>query len=735
MLAFLLITILLGRHLSNITVRNSVRDLLSGNQDTYNQYEAFLTDFGGNATGVLELEQLDDPSALAQWLPDLMGLLEEKIAWNNLVLLADEPEANRMLSPAKVEAYLQGNPTLKQLRIALTPQNSNRFESQAARISIECATVTCENQYFQKLVEQVQAIISQDNRWAGQLTFYGSVVFNEILKATFTKEMGRLFLLAFCALSLFSLIFLARLSGVVLTLIALMVGLIWSFSLMGLLNIPISAAMQLFPFFILVVGTCYIIHFLTIFYQYWSGGDLSKTEAIIAAFRSCSRAILGAALTTFLGLLSFCLIEVNIIAQLGLISALGTLCMTAISVLLVPALLAILPLKMASPRSWQRGLLQWQERMTNRLIAGAHWSIQHKNLVLIGTIVLLGCALTQLPNLRFVYNPLDWLPRTSEIGQISQEKIDQGKWYYVIELILDSQQAQGLFDSGFQQDYQELINWMGKRQEALGIVDWYSLGDVLPDSISLQELANQSNLGQTPAVQAFTDPDFRKTKLQIGIPWGDHRDIIKQVKHLTESIGEQTDLSFHFTGKPIILGAMASNLIRSLNSGYLFAFVTVFLVLFLLLRQWKLNLLTFAPNLLPIALILGLLGLLNVPLDVLILLTSTILLSISVDDTLHLFLHMKDQLEKQENQDAKLLFSYSHQHVGFSILATSTLIAISFGLFSFSSFPIMRWVGIIIAVGAVLAFFADLFLVPALYSWWIKKPGINGDSDSFYFRA
>ena len=102
------------------------------------------------------------------------------------------------------------------------------------------------------------------------------------------------------------------------------------------------------------------------------------------------------------------------------------------------------------------------------------------------------------------------------------------------------------------------------------------------------------------------------------------------------------------------------------------AFLMVILVMFILLKNWTLNLLCIFPNLLPIVFILGLLGFLRVPLEVLLLLTNTIILSISVDDTLHLFLHMKSHLEENNYRSkATDLFKFTHKHVGFSIVATT----------------------------------------------------------------
>lgn len=715
-LLFLVITGLLGINLTNISIRNSVRDLLSGNQDTYQNYENFLTDFGGNTTLVVELEDFEQAEELAAYAKAISKRVTDAAALNNMVAVVQTNGRETIASINQLDQIFIQYPVLTGVKLSITPQNSNHFEPSETKIAVACADIKCENAYLKELVELVTSITDEYQQGGGQVNVFGSALFNEVLKKSFTREMLKFFVLAFLIVSLFSFIFLSSISGALISMAALIFGIVWSFSFLGVLNIPVSGALQLFPFFVLVVGTCYIIHLLTIFYQKWSVPGVEKEAAIIAAYQTCIKAIIGAALTTILGLLSFCLIEVKVIAQLGLISAIGTFCMTLVAVVFVPAFLGLLPMRKMQNSHVSNFLNRLQASTTRVVVKWAALAIKNYKAVLLTTLAIVLFSIANFQYLKFVYSPRDWLPKNLKATELSRKKIEAGEWNYAIELVLNSETPKGILLDKFRADFEKVRAGFSDSQADLEIVEFHTLLDVLPLNATFDKGLDTLPAIQSDFFQAFADEALQQTKFQILIPWSDHNAIIKRVNRIETFVSELTDYPFYITGKPIILGVMASNLINSLNYGYLFAFVTVFLVMFILLRNWKLNFLCLFPNLIPIIIILGILGFFGVPLDVLLLLTSTIILSISVDDTLHLFLHMQEYMAKgKDQQDATALFTFTHEHVGFSIVATTCLIALSFGLFAFSNFSIIKSVGLVIALGAVLALLADVILVPALY--------------------
>jgi len=124
------------------------------------------------------------------------------------------------------------------------------------------------------------------------------------------------------------------------------------------------------------------------------------------------------------------------------------------------------------------------------------------------------------------------------------------------------------------------------------------------------------------------------------------------------------------------------------------------------------------PNLLPILVTLGFMGLLEIPLNTATVTVAGIALGLVVDDTIHL-LHA---WVEARNAGATIVAATERMlhHVGRPVLVTSVAVGAGFGVFAFSPFRPTLFFGLLIAVTAVTALLCDLGLLPALL---LRLPG------------
>ena len=102
--------------------------------------------------------------------------------------------------------------------------------------------------------------------------------------------------------------------------------------------------------------------------------------------------------------------------------------------------------------------------------------------------------------------------------------------------------------------------------------------------------------------------------------------------------------------------------------------------------------------------------------DVFLMISGSIVLSIVVDDSLHLLVHLKESINNNKLINSKKLFSHCFEIVGFGMFNTTIVIILGFLTFTFSSFPIHRHFGLIISLGTLLGLLSNLILFPALYA-------------------
>ena len=135
-----------------------------------------------------------------------------------------------------------------------------------------------------------------------------------------------------------------RVTGVVLPLLTVVLSLVTTLGAMALLGIHLSLTTEILPPFLLTIGVCYSVHVLVIFFQQLDRG-CRREEAIPWALGHSGLAVLMTGLTTAGGLASFVWAEVKPVGELGIVGPLGVMISMVYSLVLLPALLAVVPLR------------------------------------------------------------------------------------------------------------------------------------------------------------------------------------------------------------------------------------------------------------------------------------------------------------------------------------------------------------------------------------------------------
>ena len=118
------------------------------------------------------------------------------------------------------------------------------------------------------------------------------------------------------------------------------------------------------------------------------------------------------------------------------------------------------------------------------------------------------------------------------------------------------------------------------------------------------------------------------------------------------------------------------------------------------------------PNLLPVAVTLGVMGWFDMPLDVSTIMIGAIVIGISVDDTIH-FMH-KFQRYFDESGDAHVAIQSTLKTTGAALLFTTLVLTGGFAIISMGTLVNIRNFGLLTALATSTAFLADLLVAPAL---------------------
>jgi hypothetical protein len=174
------------------------------------------------------------------------------------------------------------------------------------------------------------------------------------------------------------------------------------------------------------------------------------------------------------------------------------------------------------------------------------------------------------------------------------------------------------------------------------------------------------------------------------------------------------------TGPVYVVNRLVKVMLDDLAKSFGTAFLLVSIFMIFMLREWKLGLVAMMPNLFPIILVMGVMGLTNMPLDLNTLLIASIALGIAVDDTVHFLHHFRASFVA--TQDCEAAIHSAKNHAGRAMLTTSVVLTVGFIILCLATNDALMRFGLLTALTIVTAFLTDLIVLPAFLRWIYRRP-------------
>lgn len=565
----------------------------------------------------------------------------------------------------------------------------------------------------------------------------GSPAVTEFLKRHMQGDMSLFMRLALGIIAVLLLLLFRRATGVIFPLLSVLLGVGATIGLMAWTDTAFKLPTTILPSFLLAVGIGAGVHLLAIFYRHYDEGE-SKEAALVFAIEHSGLPIIMTSLTTAAGLLSFFTAAIAPIADLGIFAALGVLISLVLTLVLLPALLMVTPLRRR--RHLDEGKpTPWSDRL---LLGVADTATGHPWIVTGIAAVLLVAAVAGLTQLRFSHNTLAWLPESSALRQDSDLIDSKLNGSITVDLIADTGVENGLYEPAVMQGLEALGLAALEIQNTRGetpIGKTLSLADLLkeinralnedrpeayaiPDSRELiaQELLLFENSGSDD-LEDLVDSLFSQTRITAKLPWDDAAALVGVVDQLGLQAREllPQPMQITVTGVTTLLVHSISAVIDSMQVSYLIAAGVITVLMVLLLGSVRMGLLSMIPNLLPIVLTLGLMGWADIPLDAFTLLIGSIALGLAVDDTIHFFhnfgrYHAAHGNPREAARRTLLT-------TGRAMLFTTLVLVAGFWVFMFASMNNLFYFGLLTGMTLIVALLADAFLAPALLTLIQRK--------------
>ena len=169
---------------------------------------------------------------------------------------------------------------------------------------------------------------------------------------------------------------------------------------------------------------------------------------------------------------------------------------------------------------------------------------------------------------------------------------------------------------------------------------------------------------------------------------------------------------FEITGLAVLYNNMLQSLFTSQICSLTLVFFVIALMLLILFRSIKIMFIGILPNIFVASSVLGLLGLLKIPLDIMTITVASISVGMAVDNTIHYLYRYRAYIKA--GHEAEESMQLSHLSVGRAIFYTAFTIAVGFSILIMSNFAPTALFGIFTAIALLLAFISSLTLLPIM---------------------
>ena len=508
--------------------------------------------------------------------------------------------------------------------------------------------------------------------------------------------------------------------AVLATILAVVGSSVWALGLVALAGRSLNLVLVVLPAILAVLTTAQAMHLLARFRALSEKDSAASSdrdqrigwwrEAIEKTWRPC----LLSALTTAAGFASLGVSEIPPVRDLGVFTAAGVLVSFALTFLLLPAVLVHRrTMRPAEASRW------WTE---GRARGFAAWLGARSGVILLLAIAVFAGALLGLDRLRLESHILQFFPPDHRVPQNYGVIEDRLVGLTPFEIWVEGPRTEMLEPGLLGAIDQTLTRALGEEELITDVLSPFDLPALREHAASVSADRRPDLLPTSPKLlppgldrYIFVDEETIAYRFTLTARTASSNECDALARRLRGIVADtfaiDGETRVRVTGAASLLIHGQVLLLRTQVASFATALLTVLVVIYAALRSARLLLASVLANLLPVALTLGGMGFLGVPLNTATVTVAGIALGIIIDDTIHI-LYAYGRA-RREGAAANLAVAQTLLHVGPPIFLTTVAVAVGFGAFAFSPFRPTLYFGTLIAATSVAALVCDLLVLPA----------------------
>ncbi len=508
--------------------------------------------------------------------------------------------------------------------------------------------------------------------------------------------------------------------------------------LLGLLGWKVTVISSNFIALMLILTMAMNIHVSTRYLQLKKNfPEIKQNKLIFMTTEKMVWPIIYTVLTTICAFLSLIFSEIKPIIDFGWMMTLGLISSFIVTFILLPTLLNFFDDKKISLQENKKS------KITNFL---GNLAIKNKSLVLIFAFVIIFLSVFGISKLEVENSFINYFKKNTEIykgmkliddklggttpldiiikfpkekDEINNESDDDWgdlnddndeKYWFTKDKIDKIEKVHNYLEEnpfiGKVLSFSSIVNVATSlnNNKPLGTLEMGVLYSKIPDSIKKEIVDPYISIKDSEARISLRIKDSKKDLKR--------NELIKKIEYdLENKLGFKKE-EFKLAGVLILFNNLLQSLFKSQILTLGFVMIGIFIMFCILFKNIKLSLIGVVPNFLAAFFILGIIGLLNIPLDMMTITIAAITIGIAVDNSIHYIYRFKEEFKKLKNYEKTI--SYCHSTVGIAIVNTSITIVFGFAILVLSNFIPTIYFGFFTGLAMLLAMISVLTLLPSL---------------------
>jgi predicted RND superfamily exporter protein len=716
----------------HIKVDPSELALLGQDHEGWEFYQFARRHFGGDETimVVVDADDVFSPQAvdLVFRLTDRLTTIEgvEKVVSFTNALTIRETEFGMDIAPV-----MQQMPeTPEQYEILRSEVLSNPLITEALISKENNSTailVNLENNqdqaYFNRVNAAVDAIIDEEAQGV-RVWVTGSVRIKHATTSIVLDDLIKYPPVITLVMMVLLWLLMRNLVSVLVPLATVIISVVWTLATISFLGYSLNILTALVPPLLMILTLSYSMYIISDFRMsviHEQGGK----EAMAEILRKASLPVLLAGLTTAVGFSSLYLSELNAIREFGLFSMIGVIYATIITLTFTPSILALLQRRLKMVVSPQPEV---KETAFDHLIQRiARFDAEHRNGIFVVAGIVFVISVAGMTQLRVGTEHITNFKPDSDIRLAFEHANERLNGINSFNIIVQSKYPNAFKEPANLRAIEELQQWLESQPEIGGstsLVNYLKFVnqafndndpafDKIPDS--KKTIGQLLFFTENEDTERLVDSSHRAINIIVRAKVIDSDDVSKLITRVNDRLQQLPEhMAARATGNPVLMNQAIQDIMWGQVESVFLSLIIVYAILVGLFLSFRIGFIAIIPNILPVVVYFGALGIMGISLNPSTSLIAPMILGVAIDDTIHYFARFNSLA--RENPDPKQATILTLGVVGRPVTYTSLALCVGFLVLTTSDLRMQAQVGGMASFALFVAWLSDLFLTPALCS-------------------